>query len=79
MDAPGEDPPACSGDPDPPALLHFILWLFQEADLGWNEGRVSWKLRESLKALEGSSHRDSAEMNLTSIHEDAGSSPGLTQ
>ena len=27
----------------------------------------------------GSSHRDSVETNLTSIHEDAGSIPGLTQ
>ena len=31
-----------------------------------------------LKVLCGSSHRDSLEMNLTSIHEDVGSIPGLT-
>ena len=31
------------------------------------------------KVAEGSSRRGSAEMNLTSTHEDAGSIPGLTQ
>ena len=37
-------------------------------------------IEQSLNSkLKGSSHHDSAEMNLTSIHEDAGSIPGLDQ
>lgn len=50
-DALGEDPSACSGDPGPPAQLPFFLWIFQETDFGWDEGRVSQKLRASLEAL----------------------------
>ena len=36
-------------------------------------------LRETLKDLYGSSHHGSVEANLTSIREDTGSIPGLTQ
>ena len=40
---------------------------------------LSCKVDLFLKSPHGSSHRDSAETNLTSIHEDAGSIPGLAQ
>ena len=36
-------------------------------------------LKTTLKSKYRSSHHGSAEMNLTHIHEDAGSIPGLTQ
>lgn len=40
-----------SRDPDPPAQLHFLLWMFQEQALRWDEGRVSRKLTALLEAL----------------------------
>ena len=41
------------------------------------EDQVTWKWNK--KCQPRSSHCGSAETNLTSIHEDAGSIPGLTQ
>lgn len=40
VDAPGEDPFTCRGDPGPAACLPFLLWIFQ----GTDKGRVSRKL-----------------------------------
>ena len=42
----------------------------QDLHLGWEEGE---------KKKSRSSHHDAAEMNLTRIHEDTGSIPGLAQ
>ena len=43
-------------------------------------GHTAWfHLYKPLKNENRSSHRGSAEKNLTSIHEDAGSIPGLAQ
>ena len=50
-----------------PPLLYFF------AILQWNGIEVS----DSKKFILGSSHHGSAETNLTSIHEDVGSIPGL--
>ena len=38
-----------------------------------------WCVKFGQKRVVGSSHRGSVEINLTSIHEDSGSIPGLTQ
>ena len=40
---------------------------------------LGWKVLATLKCLPWSSHGGSAVTNLTSIHEDAGSIPGLAQ
>ena len=42
-------------------------------------GVSEWYLTLKNQKVFGRSHHGSAEMNLTSIHEDAGSIPGLTQ
>ena len=46
-----------------------LCWLQLELEGGYCPGK--WQAR--------SSHHDSVETNLTSIHEDAGSIPGLVQ
>ena len=40
---------------------------------------INQKEKDKYHIISGSSHSGSAEMNLTSIHEDAGSIPGLAQ
>ena len=71
--------------PQSQALMHAPRLLspgYPRAEPG--EAAFSWPLHQGLKApnqepYPGSSCHSSAVMNATGIHEDAGSSPGLTQ
>ena len=63
-----------------PVLTH--LWCRSQLQLRFLS--LAWELPYAMCAANKerqnrSSHRGSAETNLTSIHEDAGSIPGLTQ
>ena len=57
-------------------LMMFITFVITQE----NDYNVKFKIcKENMKLYMRSSHRGSAETNLTSIHEDAGLIPGLTQ
>ena len=56
-----------------------IIWLYQEVQKRHLTKSFHDKNFQHIRYWGGSSHCGSAVMNLTSIHEDTGSIPGLTQ